>query len=497
MTAPNKKTNRKWDFESLRLEALKYQHRVDFQKKSSSAYVIAIKLGILDQICQHMRPLHKTYTIEELFETSKKYRYPSEWQSNDPNSYAAAQRSGQYKQMIAHMTPKRVRKWTDGELLVKASLFTSLNEWHQKEPHSFRAIKKRVHLLNEIRKTLKWIKASRWTEQELIDDAKPYKSRSEWQRNSSGYLYASRRKLIDQVAPHFKKPHNNSKEESEIIDWIKSLGINCQAAKFKGYFLDIHIPVLNVGIEFNGLYWHCEEGLLKSNRGLTKTTVKKYHIDKTEFFANKGISVVHIWEHEWLYRKEQVKNFLLSKLKKAQSIGARKVDFRFVPKSEAAVFCEANHIQGFNTQTELSIGGYLNDELVVLGCFSKHHRGTKEIVLNRFCGKYGLHVSGGLSKISKMAALHYQSPIYTWVHKTLSNGDSYKKSGWKFVGEVRPEYFYFKSNKIYSKQSRAKNKVKTPPGMTEQEHAKLDGLRRVWDCGKIKLKFISNFSLQP
>ena len=40
-----------------------------------------------------------------------------------------------------------------------------------------------------------------------------------------------------------------------------------------------------------------------------------------------------------------------------------------------------------------------------------------------------------------------------------------------------------------SKQSRQKKLVSTPEGMTEREHAKLDGLLRIYDCGKIRYKY--------
>jgi len=52
-----------------------------------------------------------------------------------------------------------------------------------------------------------------------------------------------------------------------------------------------------------------------------------------------------------------------------------------------------------------------------------------------------------------------------------------------------PDYFYIDTNrqcKVISKQSRQKKKVNTPEGMTEYEHSLLDGLSRVWDCGKIR-----------
>ena len=48
---------------------------------------------------------------------------------------------------------------------------------------------------------------------------------------------------------------------------------------------------------------------------------------------------------------------------------------------------------------------------------------------------------------------------------------------------------YLETKKVVSKQSRQKRAVGTPVEMTELEHATLDGLVRVWDCGKIRFSF--------
>lgn len=47
----------KWTFESCKEEALKYNHRKDFAKKSMTAYNKARKNKWLYQICSHMEIL--------------------------------------------------------------------------------------------------------------------------------------------------------------------------------------------------------------------------------------------------------------------------------------------------------------------------------------------------------------------------------------------------------------------------------------------------------
>ena len=43
-----------WTLDNLKLEALKYENKVDFRKKSNPAFLTASRKKILDQICSHM-----------------------------------------------------------------------------------------------------------------------------------------------------------------------------------------------------------------------------------------------------------------------------------------------------------------------------------------------------------------------------------------------------------------------------------------------------------
>ena len=79
----------------------------------------------------------------------------------------------------------------------------------------------------------------------------------------------------------------------------------------------------------------------------------------------------------------------------------------------------------------------------------------------------------------------------TWVDLRFSDGSNWVKCGWEIVNKSKPDYFYYnsKNGKIVSKQSRQKRLVGTPTNVTEHEHALEEKLYRVYDCGKIKLKY--------
>jgi len=271
----------------------------------------------------------------------------------------------------------------------------------------------------------------------------------------------------------------SSKAELEILSWVHSIGYP-NAAKLRqgGKELDIFIPELNIGIEYNGLYWHSE---------IHKD--KNYHLDKTNHFKELGVRVIHVFEHEWRDRNFQVKSFLRSALNKNDNkVGARKCTFKEIDNKTAKDFLNQYHIQGGPLHIALAIGSYYKDDLISVATFGPHHRNRGQFTLNRFAGKEGWTIQGCLSKVTKMALNKYDSLI-SWCDLRWSDGNGYERSGWVKEELLKPDYFYTQDFiGVISKQSRKKSAVNTPETMTEKDHALLDGLFRIYDCGKVRYK---------
>lgn len=101
------------------------------------------------------------------------------------------------------------------------------------------------------------------------------------------------------------KPQSNP--ENELYEFIKSIYSGEVIHGFREYEenrrkfveIDIYIPEMKLGFEFNGLYWHSD---------LRKD--KMYHYNKMKYFENKGIHLIQIFEDEWNYQNIEVKNFI-------------------------------------------------------------------------------------------------------------------------------------------------------------------------------------------
>lgn len=283
-----------------------------------------------------------------------------------------------------------------------------------------------------------------------------------------------------------------SKSQDEMFDFIHSLNADTKENVrdvIGPLELDVYTPCLNLAIEYCGLYWHSD---LYKNRN--------YHFDKMTMTNTVNIRLITIFEDEWLERKDQVKGFLRSVLKKNnRKIFARKTNLKQVGKAEACKFLEENHIQG-SCGLEVAFGLYCRDELVGVVTGNRHHRNIKanQLVLNRLAFKSGISVTGGSSKLLR-ALMEYSknndySKIVSWSDNRWSEGNVYKKLGFELEEELAPDYSYVKKSKRVSKQSMTKNKLieRGAIGNTEREMAINLGYGRIWDCGKkrwaLKLK---------
>jgi hypothetical protein len=93
------------DKETIKAEALKYKHRVDFQKQSSGAYDAALRLHIVDEVCSHMKAPDKTrkWTLEKMEEEALKYTSRNDFKKGCGSAYRMALRKGVLNDICKHM----------------------------------------------------------------------------------------------------------------------------------------------------------------------------------------------------------------------------------------------------------------------------------------------------------------------------------------------------------------------------------------------------------
>ncbi|MDA3779293.1 MAG: hypothetical protein PF487_03525 [Bacteroidales bacterium] len=288
----------------------------------------------------------------------------------------------------------------------------------------------------------------------------------------------------------------SSIKENEISEFISSLNVKYVRNNrnvLNGKELDIYVPEHNVGIEFNGLYWH-------SNINIER----KYHLNKTDECEQQDIQLLHIFENEWIYKKEIVKSIIKSKLGLIENkIFARKTEIREIDNNKLIRdFLETNHIQGF-VGSSVKIGLFYNNDLVSIMTFGKKRlsMGNKlnindEYEMLRFCNKLNTSVIGGASKLLKYFIKTYSpKSILTFADRRYSQGKLYEKLSFEFIGNTEPNYWYFKAHEYilhYRFKFRKDVLVKEgyDPTKTEQQIMAERDYNRIYDSGNMKFKLI-------
>jgi hypothetical protein len=240
-----------------------------------------------------------------------------------------------------------------------------------------------------------------------------------------------------------------------------------------------------------------------------------YHKDKLTFFESLGFSVIQIFEDEWLFKTNIVKDKILHKLgiNKHTKLYARQCIIKQIDNTISNVFLENTHIQG-KVNASLCYGAFYNDELVAVMTFSpnrvfiskKRGNNFNEYELVRFSttNKYRIvGIAGKLLSYFVMEKLPSKIISYAdrrWTSKISSN--VYEKIGFKLISETNPNYWYVKKYKREHRFNFRKQKLIEmggDPNKTEWEIMREAKYDRIWDCGHLKYEWVSNAvgSLHP
>ena len=287
-----------------------------------------------------------------------------------------------------------------------------------------------------------------------------------------------------------------SKPEMEIADFLSNI-LGSENVKKRdrslldGRELDIYIPSKKIAIEYDGLVWHSE----LFNKG------QNYHVDKTNDCKKLGVSLIHIFEDEYLEKKDIVLNYLKHRIGAdagLPSIGARKCTIKPIIKGDAKTFLENYHIQGFVPAT-VYLGAFYNNQIV--GIMSFKNEGKNIWNLTRFATNTSYRLPGLGSKLLSYFKKNYEyEEIKTFLDRRWNTeGNSiYEKLGFKLDKIEHPDYYYVNRDKRYHKFGFRKQilhkKYGYPLSMTEHQMALKAGFYRIWNCGLAKYVIKKNIT---
>ena len=281
-----------------------------------------------------------------------------------------------------------------------------------------------------------------------------------------------------------------SQMEIELRDYIKNIYsgevIFNDRKELFGKEIDIFIPEKRIGIEISGLYWHSEN----------------QHIDKFNIYnkycmaLKNNVRIINIFEDEWIYKREIVKNRLKHILNlNKEHLHARKCEIKNIDNNSKNIFLNSYHIQGTD-KSSIKLGAFFENELIAVMTFRKSSfiKGSKtdDIELNRYAMKKEISSNGLASKMFKYFIKNYKfNNIISYSDKRWNSGKLYKKLGFIYSHSSKPNYWYIVDGKRLHRSNFMKHKLKKyeDMGTTEKEIMKKLHINRIYDAGNSKWIF--------
>ena len=215
---------------------------------------------------------------------------------------------------------------------------------------------------------------------------------------------------------------------------------------------------------------------------------------KTQKCLEKGIQLIHIFQDQWLYKQDIVKDRIKNIIGIYNNrIFARKCTIKEIKAKECNDFLDINHIQGHDN-SKIRLGLFYQDQLISVMTFAKpRFNKNYQWQLVRFASKLGTQVVGGASKLLKYFQRNYQPKnIISYADRRYSNGKLYYALGFNFLNNSEPNYWWTNGYIIYPRYQCQKHKLKELLGqqnfnsqLSESENMYNNGYNKIYDCGNM------------
>lgn len=301
-------------------------------------------------------------------------------------------------------------------------------------------------------------------------------------------IFSNRKIIGSELCPECSPIKQNiSGKEILLYKLISSLydGEIIKSYKIGKQEIDIYLPDLKLGFEFNGLYWHSDKFLEKN-----------YHINKTKLCEKNNIRLIHIFEDDFDTKIEIIKSIIINLFGKTKKIFARNTEIKIVNKKNIVKdFLNKNHLQGF-VNSNINYGLFYDGEMVSIMTFMKKRKifnsknNEDEYEMVRFCNKLNHSVVGGASKLlSRFMKDFSPNKIISYCDISWANGNLYKKIGFKLTDVTKPNYHYVinctRENRIkYQKHKLVM--LGENSSLSEKQIMESKGIYRIYNCGNEK-----------
>jgi hypothetical protein len=308
----------------------------------------------------------------------------------------------------------------------------------------------------------------------------------------SPHMYSMRKKYNTTMCTNCNKI-GKSGHQTLLYDFIrenydKNIILNTRSV-IGPLELDVYLPDINIAFEFNGLYWHSEIYVDKD-----------YHKLKSDMCRKIGIQLIHIWEDDWIYKRNIVKSMILNKIGKTKNrIYARKCEIKEIDDVKLVKnFLEENHLQGF-IGSNIKIGLFYDKDLVSLMTFGGLRKSLGQTgkegyyEMLRLCTVLNTNIIGGPSKLFKYFLNNYNpKEIISYADISHSIGGVYRKIGFNFLSYTSPNYYYIVDGVRQHRYKFRKDRLVEDGENIDKSESEImanRGIFRIYNSGNIKFTY--------
>lgn len=137
--------NKKWTFENLLAEAIKYKTKKEFRENNSSAYSAAKKYKLINDICKHMvcKEIKPSgyWNYENCKKEALKYKTLKEFIENSKSAYRVSNKNGWVKEFSEWYTKsKKESKYTISYCKNLVNNINTISDFKRKYPYAYKVI---------------------------------------------------------------------------------------------------------------------------------------------------------------------------------------------------------------------------------------------------------------------------------------------------------------------------------------------------------------------
>lgn len=235
------------------------------------------------------------------------------------------------------------------------------------------------------------------------------------------------------------KDFHTSIPEKEFIEYMKTilnnkLSVSNDRKILKGKEIDLYIPSLKLGFEFNGVYHHSTK--FKKNTNL--------HLDKWQLAQKAGIRLITIWEDDWKSNKKEIENFLSETIQQYDS------------NTEQSFVIKSNNHNSLTLKEEST-----KIENMFLFKIDGNKIFLNEQTYNRFT------IKAFYNFVQIMKSKYSSKYLVAVSNHDIDNDFLFLNNGFSHIEEIEPDFMYFRS------------KVRIDKNSVDEKN----NLPRVYDCG--------------